>query len=98
MRIMPPITGRRRQVGVLDTFAADMQRTRESHLHRTSLVKPGNYYAGHHKAQGVLVTVTRSGRRRRDKRGSRTKNPSESKESRKRQALISAFSAEDGGG
>jgi len=25
-------------------------------------VKPGNYYAGHHKAQGVLVTVTRSGR------------------------------------
>ena len=22
----------------------------------------GNYYAGHHKAQGVLVTVTRSGR------------------------------------
>jgi hypothetical protein len=25
-------------------------------------VKTSNYYAGHHKAQGVLVTVTRSGR------------------------------------
>jgi hypothetical protein len=49
-------------VGVLDTFAADMQRTRGSHLHRRGLMKPGNYYAGHHKAQGVLVTVTRSGR------------------------------------
>lgn len=62
MRIMPSIIGRGRQVGVLDAFAADMQRTRGSHLHRTGLVKPGNYYAGHHKAQGVLVTVTRSGR------------------------------------
>jgi hypothetical protein len=47
---------------VLNTFAANMQRTRGSHLHRTGRVKPGNYYAGHHKAQGVLVTVTRSGR------------------------------------
>ena len=62
MRIMPSIIGRGRQVGVLDTSAADMQRTRGSHLHRTGLVKPGNYYAGHHTAQGVLVTVTRSGR------------------------------------
>src|SRR6266850_1083137 len=61
MRIMPSIIGRGRQVGVLDAFAADMQRTRRSHLHRTSLVNPGNYYAGHHK-EGVLVTVTRSGR------------------------------------
>jgi hypothetical protein len=59
---MPSIIGRGRQVGVLDAFAADMQRTQGSHLHRTGLVKPGNYYAGHHKAQGVLVTVTRSGR------------------------------------
>ena len=59
---MPSIIGRGRQVGVLDAFAADMQRTRGSHLHRRGLVKPGNYYAGHHKAQGVLVTVTRSGR------------------------------------
>jgi hypothetical protein len=66
MRIMPPITGRSRQAGVLDEFAANMQKTREQgahlHSHRTGVVKTSNYYAGHHKAQGVLVTVTRSGR------------------------------------
>jgi hypothetical protein len=62
MGLMPSIIGRGRQVGVFGIFAADMERTRGSHLHRTGLVKPGNYYAGHHKAQGVLVTVTRSGR------------------------------------
>jgi hypothetical protein len=42
-----------------------MQRTREQahlHSHRTGIVKASNYYTGHHKAQGVLVTVTRSGR------------------------------------
>ena len=32
------------------------------HSHRTDVVKTGNYYAGHHTAQGTLVTVTRSGR------------------------------------
>ena len=32
------------------------------HSHRTDVVKAGNYYAGHHTAQGTLVTVTRSGR------------------------------------
>ena len=65
MRIMPPIMGRSRREGVLAAFPANMQRTREqgAHLHRTGIVKPGNYYyAGHHKAQGVRVTVTRSGR------------------------------------
>ena len=30
--------------------------------HRRGDVDPGHYYAGHHKAQGVIVTVTRSGR------------------------------------
>ena len=43
-----------------------MQKTRKQrahlHSHRTGVVKASNYYAGHHKAQGVLVTVTRSGR------------------------------------
>jgi uncharacterized protein DUF6166 len=64
MRIMPPITGPSRQAGVLDAFAAHMQKTRKqrAHLHRTGVVKASNYYAGHHKAQGVRVTVTRSGR------------------------------------
>jgi Family of unknown function (DUF6166) len=65
MRIMPPITGPSRQAGVLDAFAAHMQqktRKQRAHLHRRGVVKAGNYYAGHHKAQGVLVTVTRSGR------------------------------------
>jgi hypothetical protein len=66
MRIMPPITGRSRQADVLDAFAAHIQKTRkqEAHLHshRTGVVKTSNYYAGHHKAQGVLGTVTRSGR------------------------------------
>ena len=32
------------------------------HSHRRDVVKAGNYYAGHHTAQGTLVTVTRSGR------------------------------------
>jgi hypothetical protein len=64
MRIMPPITGPSRQAGVLDAFVAHMQKTRKqrAHLHRTGVVKASNYYAGHHTAQGVLVTVTRSGR------------------------------------
>ena len=61
---MPPITGRSRQVGVLDAFAARVQKTRKqrAHLHSHRTVKASNYYAGHHKAQGVRVTVTRSGR------------------------------------
>ena len=61
---MPPITGRSRQADVLDAFAAHMQKTRKqgAHLHSHRTVKASNYYAGHHKAQGVRVTVTRSGR------------------------------------
>ena len=31
------------------------------HSHRTDVVKAGNYYAGHRTAQGMLVTITRSG-------------------------------------
>ena len=43
---------------------AHIQKTRKqrAHLHRTGAVKASNYYAGYHKAQRVLVTVTRSGR------------------------------------
>jgi hypothetical protein len=63
---MSPITVRSRQAGVLDAFAANMQKTQRQgahlHSHRTDIVKTSDYYAGHHKAQGVLVTVTRSGR------------------------------------
>ena len=61
---MPPITGRSRQADVLDAFAAHMRKTRKqgAHLHSHRTVKASNYYAGHHKAQGVRVTVTRSGR------------------------------------
>jgi hypothetical protein len=66
MRTMPPITGRSRQEGVLDAFAAHMQKTRKqgAHVHspRAGVVNASNYYAGYHKANGVLVTVTRSGR------------------------------------
>ena len=63
---MPPVTERSRQAGVLDAVAAHMEKTQKqrahSHSNRTGVVKAGNYYAGHHKAQGVLVTVTRSSR------------------------------------
>jgi hypothetical protein len=43
-----------------------MQKTWEPeahlHSHRTDIVETSDYYAGHHTAQGTLVTVTRSGR------------------------------------
>ena len=49
---------------MLDEFAANMQKTQKqgAHLHSHRTVKASNYYAGRHKAQGVRVTVTRSGR------------------------------------
>src|SRR4029077_19293479 len=59
MRILSPITARSRRA-----FRRAHAETPRMHVHshRTDVVKTGNYYAGHHTAQGTLVTVTRSGR------------------------------------
>jgi hypothetical protein len=64
MRIMPPITGRSRQVGGARRIRSAHAEAPETHVHshRAGVVNASNYYAGRHKAQGVLVTVTRSGR------------------------------------
>src|SRR6267142_697771 len=59
MRITSPITARSRIA--FRRAHAEIPRTRV-HSHRTDVVKADNYYAGHHTAQGTLVTVTRSGR------------------------------------
>ena len=60
MRIMSPITARSRKA--FRRAHAETPRT-HVHSHRRDVVKTGDYYAGHNKAQdGVLVTVTRSGR------------------------------------
>ena len=56
---MSPITARNRRA--FRRAHAETPRT-HVHSHRTDVVKEGNYYAGHHTAQGTLVTVTRSGR------------------------------------
>ena len=58
---MTPITARSRKA--FRRAHAETPRT-HLHSHRTDVVKTGNYYAGHHIAQGTLVTVTRSGRSR----------------------------------
>src|SRR6476659_132959 len=59
MRIMSPITARNRRA-----FRRAHAETPRTHVHsyRRSILEIGNYYAGHHTAQGTLVTVTRSGR------------------------------------
>jgi hypothetical protein len=59
MRIMSPITARSRKA-----FRRAHAETPKTYVHsdRTDVVKADNYYAGHHTAQGTLVTVTRSGR------------------------------------
>jgi Family of unknown function (DUF6166) len=56
---MSPIPARSRQA-----FRRAHAETPRTHVpsHRTDVVKAGNCYAGHHTAQGTLVTVTRSGR------------------------------------
>ena len=59
MSIMSPITARGRQA--FRRAPAEAQTT-HWHSHRTGVVKTGNYYAGHHTAQGTLITVMRSGR------------------------------------
>ena len=59
MKIMTPITARSRIA--FRRAHAETPRT-HVHSHRTDVVKAGNYYAGHRRAQGTLVTVTRSGR------------------------------------
>ena len=59
MKIMSPITARSRKA--FRRAHAETPRTRCIATEQTA-VKAGNYYAGHHTAQGSLVTVTRSGR------------------------------------
>ena len=59
MKILTPITARSRKA--FHRAHAETPKT-HVHSHRTDVVKAGNYYAGHHTAQGTLVTVTRSGR------------------------------------
>ena len=56
---MSPIPARSRRA--FHRAHAETPRT-PGHSHRTDVVKAGDYYAGHHAAQGTLVTVTRSGR------------------------------------
>jgi len=61
---MPPVTGRSRQADGARRIRRAHTETRGTSVpsHRRGDVDPGHYYAGHHKAHGVIVTVTRSGR------------------------------------